>query len=143
MFGVRDLFGREDFRALLEEDDLPYSSQQLINFAYTGAKKALNEGTAFGTKSWAETARATLGTIQAVVNMLNGLKADLGSDTNAILAAIAALPTPTMPQAQKEQVADALVKDIPGLDRDKVLQALDMNVGATAAGNEAGGSPLP
>lgn len=140
--------GALNIQALLQEDeDVPYTSQQLIEFAYEGAKKALNEGTAFGTRSWAETARGTLANIQAVANQLNGLKADLGSDTNAILAAIAALPTPPMPQAQKEQVADALVKDIPGLDRDKVIQALDMNLaGAPAAADARGadtGSPLP
>jgi len=137
--------GALNIHALLQEDeDVPYTSQQLIEFAYEGARKALNEGTAHGTKNWAETSKATLSTIQLVVNQLNGLKSDLASDTNAILAAIAALPTPPMPQAQKEQVADALVKDIPGLDRSQVIQALDMRVGSPSDGSDAGGgSPLP
>ncbi len=112
----------------LQEEDVPFTSQQLIEYAYTGAKKALNEGTGHGQLDWASTSKATLAGIQKAQNELNSLQTNLGNDTNAILAAIAALPTPALPQQQKEQVADALVRDIPGLDRDKVMQALDMHL---------------
>ncbi len=88
----------------------------------------LNEGTGHGQLDWASTSKATLAGIQKAQNELNSLQTNLGNDTNAILAAIAALPTPALPQQQKEQVADALVRDIPGLDRDKVMQALDMHL---------------
>ncbi|HEX9341994.1 MAG TPA: hypothetical protein VF995_00060, partial [Actinomycetota bacterium] len=53
--------GALNIHALLQEDeDVPFTSQQLIEYAYEGARKALNEGTAFGTKSWAETSKGTL-----------------------------------------------------------------------------------
>ena len=72
-------------------DDLPFTSGQMEAFAYAGMKEALNDGTAFGTTSWAQTSKATLATVQGIVNKLNEVKADLGNDEDAILAALAVL----------------------------------------------------
>ena len=82
---------RPAYKAAPPPDDLPFTTDEMQAFMYAGMKEALNDGTAFGTTSWAQTSEATLATVQKLSNKLNEVKADLGNDEDAILAALAVL----------------------------------------------------
>ncbi len=117
--------GALDVAALLQgDDDMPFTKTDLENAAYTGAKRALNEGTGSGQTSWARTEHAILATVQALVNILNQVHSDLGHKSDEILAALTAAPTTALPEETKQQVAETIASHIQGLDPEQVLAAL-------------------
>lgn len=75
-------------------------------------REVLNEGTGAGQTSWAATSRATLQTVQSVVNLVNSstgtLAARITESRSAVLAAIAALPTAGLDDAERAELAEAI-----------------------------------
>ncbi len=94
--------------------DMPLDQTDLNNIK-TVVRNVLNEGTAAGQASWADTSKATLASVQGVVNLVNKTTGSLATQVTdartAVLAAVAAQPTGGITDEQRQQLA----ADIAGL----------------------------
>ncbi len=129
-----DLAGLRTLAGITTGEDplMSFTQQDLETFAYTGAKKALNEGTAAGQLSWAKTEQAILGTVQSLVNIVRAAQSSLAAGIvdvrSSVLGAVAALPVPEtdeQAQATAQKILDTLAAGgIEGISTDAILEAL-------------------
>jgi hypothetical protein len=116
-----------------QEDDLPYTRDQLKAIF----REVLNEGTGTGQKDWAGTEKATLHTMQTVVNLINGRTGALANGItdarSAILAALAATQFDLLPAEQVDELADEIAAKlraakVPAPDRTQLVEAIQTRV---------------